>query len=416
MPEGPQSSRLRRVTGLFGLGFRGALARLRGGDSRRVLVTVVGVGIAVGFTLTVTGVAVGLAGQSTVASDDVDYWVVPEQGSSPLTVASGGVRLGDSHATARSIADDQRVRGATPVLLEFVALENPTDDTREYVLVAGVVPADDTFEVFGVSTAGLAPGDPHYANGTYDGERTDEVVLSDGAAELLNATDGGAVELQVRGAEPRRLQVVNVSVAESRGTGTFPVAVMHLSELQSITGAADGDQANQILVRTNDRSVREELDGVYPETTVIARNDVGLDRGGADDLPLAIAAAAFVTALSVGTLAVATTMGLEVTGDRQRLALLAAVGFSRRSRAVVVLAEVLTVAVVGGIAGIGVGVAGVEITNRVAAEYVADASAATFHPLFVPYGIGLAVVIGLVASLYPVYLSYRSRPLEVIDR
>jgi len=412
------TSGFRRIVGLFGLGFREALASLRGGHSRRALVTVLGVGIAVGFTLTVTGVAVGLTGQTTVASEGVDYWIVPEQGSSPLTVSSDGVRLGDSHSTAASIAVDQRVSGATPVLLEFVALENPADGTREYVLVAGVIPPEDAFEVIGASTAGLTPGDPYYANGSYDGERTNEVVLSEAAADLLNTSAGEPVDLRSRNRESQRLRVANVSTSESTGVGEIPVAVMHLSELQAITGASDGDQANQILVRTSDESVREDLQGVYPATNVIARNDIGLDQVGVefDDLPLAIAVAAFVTAITVGTLAVATTMGLEVTGERRRLALLAAVGFSNRSRAIIVLAEVLTIAILGGLLGILLGVLGIKATNRIAAEYVTETTAATFHSLLVPYGIGLAVVIGLIASLYPVYLGYRSDPLEVIDR
>jgi len=85
------------------------------------------------------------------------------------------------------------------------------------------------------------------------------------------------------------------------------------------------------------------------------------------------------------------------------------VGFSRRSRAFIVLSEVLTVAVL-------VGLAGVAATNRFAASYFEGSTVATFDPLLVPYGIGLAVVVGLVASLYPVYLSYRARPAEVLGR
>lgn len=406
----------RRLVGLAGIGLRGVLARLFGGESRRVLATVVGVAVAVGFALSVTGVALGLAGQSTVQSEDVDYWVVPERGASPVTVSADGVRLGDAHSAAASIGADDRVEYATPVLLEFVGLENPAAGTGEYVLAVGITPSGEGYEVAGVSSAGMTPGDPFYANGSYDGNRTNEVVLSESAADLLNASVNDSVTLRTRGGAFERLTVVNVTASEGGGMGSVPVALVHLSELQASTGATDGDQANQFLVRTNDPTVRDDLAGRYPETNVVARSDVGVAAGDVGDLPLAVAVAAFVTAVVVGSLAVATTMGLEVTSDRRRLGLLSAVGFSRRSRAVVVLSEVLTVAVLGGVLGVLVGLAGVAATNRFAASYFEGPTVATFDPLLVPYGIGLAVVVGLVASLYPVYLSYRARPAEVLGR
>jgi putative ABC transport system permease protein len=411
-----EGSMLRRYVGLVGMGTRGAVAKLLGGHSRRLLVTVVGVAVAIGFTLAVTGVALGLASGATVGSEDVDYWIVPEEGSSTVTVASDGLRLGDSHATARSIAEDPRVDHASPVLLEFVGLVNPSASVGEYVLVIGVVPSEAPYEVAGISTGELTAGDPHYANGSYDGDPTNEVVLSESAADLLNASERDDLRLRTRDVQTQQMTVVDVNGTSASGVGSVPIAVVHLSELQSITGMTEGDQSNQFLVITNDPSVRSDLEGVYPNTDVIARNDVGLNRRGGDELALAVVVAAFVTAVGVGALTVATMMGLEVTNDRRRLALLAAVGYTRRSRAILVLVEVLTVALLGGILGVLLGFAGIETTNQIAASFVGDAPPARFHPLLVPYGIGLAVVIGVVASLYPIYLSYRSRPMAVITR
>jgi putative ABC transport system permease protein len=302
------------------------------------------------------------------------------------------------------------------VLLEFVGLVNPSASVGEYVLVIGVVPSEAPYEVAGISTGELTAGDPHYANGSYDGDPTNEVVLSESAADLLNASERDDLRLRTRDVQTQQMTVVDVNGTSASGVGSVPIAVVHLSELQSITGMTEGDQSNQFLVITNDPSVRSDLEGVYPNTDVIARNDVGLNRRGGDELALAVVVAAFVTAVGVGALTVATMMGLEVTNDRRRLALLAAVGYTRRSRAILVLVEVLTVALLGGILGVLLGFAGIETTNQIAASFVGDAPPARFHPLLVPYGIGLAVVIGVVASLYPIYLSYRSRPMAVITR
>lgn len=408
--------RLRRWYGLVGLGFRRVVGRATGPGSNRLLVTVTGVAVAVMLMVTVAGVALGLASQSAVQSEDVDYWVVPEGSSaSAIAAPTGGTSLGDTHRLTAELTADDRVEYATPVLLQVMPVVDRESGTQEFVLLVGVVPPETaTPRVAGLPTAALTPGDPYFADGAYDGKWTGELVLSEAAAELLESQTGGSVAV-LGGPRPYEFTVTNVSAGGlSTGIGEAPVALVHLSELQVVTGATTGDAADQILVSTNDPAVRERLETLYPRTTVVTRSGLGAQEASLSSLPLAMAIAAVAISLVVGVLFVATMMGLEVTGDRQNLAVLSAIGYPGGAQALLVFAETVSLSVLGGLLGVALGTGGIALTNALAVRYLGVGDIAVFSPLLVAAGVGLAVAIGVLASPYPLWLARRSDPLEVM--
>lgn len=415
MSDGDRGARPRRVVALVGLGVRRTVGKARGGTSRRLLLSVSGVAVAIMVMVMISGVALGLASQSAVQSEDVDYWVVPEGGNlDTIAVSTEGPQLGSTHGLTEQLRTDERVRYATPVLLQVVPVASPEGDSLEYVLFVGVVaPEEATPTVAGVSTAQLEPGDPYYANGSYDGRWTGEVVVNAGAASLLNASDGSAIA-PVRGA-PGPLRVEAVSETDFRtGIGSTPVALVHLSELQAMTGATDADAADQLLVSTDDPAVRESLTRLYPNTAVTTRTGIAARDASLTSLPFAMGVAAFVVALLVGLLFTATMTGLEVTNDRTALATLAALGYTDRSLSVLVVAETVTIAALGGVVGVGLGAIGIVVTNAVAAATLGVPSLALFSPALLGYGLVVALFIGLLSAPYPIWLSRRSDTLEVI--
>ena len=211
------------------------------------------------------------------------------------------------------------------------------------------------------------------------------------------------------------VHVVNVSAGETTSvSGTVPVAVMHLSEVQAYSGATTGDQADQILVSTNDRSVRESLEGQYAQTSVVERSGLTAQDVSQSDLPFAMAVGALVAAVVVGVLFVTTVMGLEVNAGRQQVGALAAMGYSRAARSAVVAAETLCLAVVGGVLGILLGVVGIVGVNVLGDALLDAGQTALFDPRLVVYALGVAVVIGLVGAAYPVLVSFRTTELEVL--
>lgn len=403
---------MRRAVALLELGVTQTLGRFRTADARRLLLTALGVAFAVALMVSVTSVAVGLASGATVQGDGVDYWIVPEGGSaSSIAVSVEGPRLGAVHRTAATIQADERVTFATPVQLQILRFSRGT--TSEYVLVAGIVAPADGQEVVGLPTDGLEPGDPQYANGSYNGSWTGEAVLSSAAAEILEVESGATL---APAGTNRSFRAVDVARADvSSGVGPIPVMLVHLSELQTVTGTSSGDQADQILVSTNDPSVKPILEGVYPRTEVLTKSGVGGASLSTSSLPLAVAIAALLAAVSIGVLFVATLMGLDVIDNRRIIAAQGAMGFSRRSQTLIVLAQVLTIAGIGGVAGTLLGLAGIVGINTSSNAVFGVQDVAQFHPLLLAYGPVVALAIGLLATPYPAWLAGNTNILEVLD-
>jgi len=410
-PQSTTPSRRARWWGLVTVGLRRIKTKATVTESRRIALSVSGVALAIALMLIVTGVALGLSSQTTVGGESVDYWITPESGSaSTMVVSTSGPQFGAVHQTSAQLSAKEDVTHATPVLMEAMRIRTPTSDS-EYIIVVGVVAHPD-LEVAGLSAHQLSPGDPHYANGSYNGTWTGETVVSPAAAELLNASVGDSL-LPSRGSEPDQTLTVTAigNESTSTGMGQLPVVLVHLSEAQQLTGATTGDKADQLLVDTNSRSIRSELETVYPRSTVLARGGLTA-QNMTSGLPLAMSAAALCVAIIVGTLFVGTTMGLEITADQEQYALLGAIGLSWRSRAVVVVVQTLAVTVVGGLLGIGLGYLGIAVTNRLVQTYVTSTAIAVSQPVLAAYGLVVAVLIGVLAAPYLLWLTTRTSILD----
>lgn len=398
---------------LVRLGVTQTLGRLRTGDSRRLLVTVLGVALAVALMISVTGVAVNLASGSTVQGDDVDYWIVPEGGSiNSVAVSVEGPQLGSVHQTTTRIQSDDRVAFATPVELQI--LELSTGDTSEYVLAAGVIPPGGEHTLLGLPSEQLTPGDPHYSNGSYDGPWTGEAVVSSAAAELL-AVEQGDTLTPTRSTPNQTFEATTTAEGDlSGGVGPVPLILVHTSELQTLTNTATQDQADQILVSTNDPAVRSTLESIYPETQVLLRAGFGGSDLSTASLPIAVAVAALIATVAIGTLFVATLMGLESIAARDTIAVRSALGFSTASQMLIILVQTLTVAGLGGLGGTVLGVGGIHLLN-VSADALSNVSQiAAVHLGLLAYGPGVALLIGVLATPYPAWLAARTDSLEVL--
>ena len=408
----------RRVSQMVGFGVRRVIGQLTGPGTHRLGLTLLGVTIAIMLMTTVTGVALGLSSQSAVEADGVDYWVVPEGGDlSTIAVSTDGPRLGSTHQLTDRLHSDSRIEFVTPVLLQVVSVQNLEKDTESYILLVGIVVPEDTRpRIINLPTESLIDGDPYYADGAYNGEWTGEVVISQATATALDATEDDQLVLS-RGTSEQGFRVDAVAETDLRtGIGSTPVALVHLSELQAVTGTQEGDIADQLLVSTNDRTVRSELETLYPRTQVVARSGVTAGDASTTSLPIAMGIASFVVAVAVGVLFTATMMGLEVSRDREILAVLSAMGYSNRSLMLLVGAETITLCLLGGAIGTGLGIGGIYLLNAILTMGLSLPAVALFRPVLVAYGLVTAGVIGVVSVPYPVWLLRQISPTGGLDR
>ena len=393
------SDRLVRARGVLGFAVRRTLSRLRGAERTQILLSVAGVAIAVALLLLVTSVGVGLSASETVRASNADYAIVPSGGSSAVTDV-GRAKLGQVHDVTRDLPGREGVVHATAIRSAFVEVRpasSPEDGTS--LLVVGVTATRENGVIAGLPTEGLSRADVHYANGSYEGPFTGEMVLSESAADRLNATEGTVLRPETRAGRDRAFRVAAVSEPRRAGVGQFPVALVHLSELQTVVNATEGDAGDQIFVEASGSGVRERLEVVYPRTIVVSRGDLFAGSDGRSRLPAAIALAAFVVALVVGTLFMITTMGFELAADRKNRAVMRAIGLSGGTRTAIVVFQTFVVAVAGGVAGIGLWLAGVAIANALSGA-VAAVPVAAVRPVLAAYGLGVALLIGLLTVPY----------------
>lgn len=406
------ASRWSRIRALVGVGLQRVAGKATETDTRRVMLSLGGVALAIALMLIVTGIALGLASGSTIDGGGADYWIVPEAGSSStLVVAPDAPQFGEVHPTNDRIHAIDGVVHASPVLVEMNRLRT-AEGHSEYVLLLGVIPREG-FEVEGIATDSLKEGDPYYQGGKT--EWTGEIVLSSGAAQLLNVSPGASVH-PVGAAKNRSLTVVNVSTGtSSSGVGQVPIGVLHLSELQALTGSDTGDQADQFLVTASSPAVESELASIYPRSTVLTESGL-TTQSMSQDLPLALSLASLLVAIVVGTLFIGTTMGLEITADRQAHAVMGAIGLPFASRAIIVTTQTLVVTFLGGLVGIMVGVGGIAVTNELAMATLTSQPIASFHPVLVGYGVVVAVLIGFLTAPYLLWLTSRTNIIAELGR
>lgn len=405
----------RSLIGIVALGMRRVLGRLTGPTPGRTVVSVLGVAVAIAVLVVVTGLSLGLAGTATVSADGVNYWIVPEEGETGITpLASEGARLGSVHDVAASIAEDERVEYATPVALQPLRLDHPRTDEQQYVMAIGIVPSDAERRIAGMSTRPLDDGYPYYDGGTYNGTWTGELIVSSAVQDRLGVAAGDEL---LAGEADRSLRVVSVASEDPTvGVGEVPTAVVHLAELQTLTDTVAGDQADQILVVTDGSDVRADLEGTYPKTAVVTRAGLFSVSATPTNLPFAMAVASGLVALGIGVAFVTTMMGLELTATRQSLAVLDAVGFSWGSVALLLVTETVTIVLLGGLLGIALGALGIAGLNAGVTDMVDLPAVATFDPVLIGYGLGVAVVVGVLSVGYPLYIAWRTDTLAELTR
>ncbi|QFU83776.1 ABC transporter permease [Natronorubrum aibiense] len=414
-------TRRARWRGLVGLEVVRLWRRTIRTRSGRLVATIGAVALTIALLVIVTGIALGLADGSAVTHDDADVRITPE-GSATLSAVDGveGPRLGATNERAETIRADDGVAHASPVLVEPVQLEAADGEART-ILFVGVVPDDEPRTVGGLSTESLEPGDPQYANGSYNGSRTGEIVLSATAADRLEADTDATLTVSGphRSSETPASSFTATAVETGDGNtddAASPVALVHLSDLQTIAGASDGQLADHVLVWGESDAATTAATEAYPDATVQSTGGTDPSALFGDGLAFATSLLALVVGVTICASFVATTAGMTVNEDRRTLAVLESVGYPTHSRLTIIAVSTLLTTLCGALVGVILGIGGIHALNAAASATVAPGAVAQVHPVIVPYAIGVAIVSGLVAVPYPLAVAARTSVLSEVGR
>jgi putative ABC transport system permease protein len=158
--------------------------------------------------------------------------------------------------------------------------------------------------------------------------------------------------------------------------------------------------ASRILVSGSGDALPGKLERVYPESEVQTRQQLLEEQALDSQLTLAVGVGAFLVAVVVGVLFIATTLGFELAAERGDRLVLRAVGVSRRSRLALVAVRTFVVCLLGGVGGLLLWLLGAGLVN-VAARWVSGGVAiAVLHPGLAVLGLVASLLIGLLTTPY----------------
>ena len=405
-----------RLVGAAGVGLSG-LRHRRG----RAALAVVGIALAVLLVVLLSGLGYGLTTTGGQAIDwlDRDLWAT----TGPVAFAPGAVGgvenpIEDAHLVADRMS---RVEGVAEVqALAFQAVYvSPGAEEFDTVVGVGGTGSGDTVVVQQGRT--FSGGDVHYANGTYGGPMTHEVIVGPRLADRYGLEPGDTLHVggTLAAARENEFEVVGVSNTFSRFLGT-PTVALHLSELQEISGGTGNDRAAILAVTLADGAdpvaVERRIEREFPRFDV-RTNDQQVGAVIGNQGPV-LAAATTLVALAVvaGAALVTNVLALLVAQQRERFAALKAAGVSGRLLAVAVLAQGLVVGLLGGALGLALALPATTLLNRVVADLAGFAGLLATPPWLLAGALVLAAVVGVGGSTVAGWRVSRLSPLAHLRR
>ncbi len=411
----------------------------------RSLLTALGVGLAVGLVVLLLALSAGVRASATTLaySSGVDLLATSSTGGNGTILTGAPPPIPHAHLLATEIpAKDPNVVVASPWLLGDLVFGNAS---LWRAANASAVPA--TWSYTGSGTVGwipddltgierpalyngsgfTAPGDPHYANGTYTGPSTHEIELDQALADVLGVHVGESVwadpaappsDAALPGwyANATEFTVVGIS-------GPFwlvpsaELAFVYLSELQALLGSASAatDYATLLLIHlanpTDPTVDQNEIANDFHGLTVFTLADILGEIQHVVAVYQTFGLLIGAIGLVVATLFVTTILQMSVDDRSREVALRRAIGQSRGAVGRSVVEEGLLLCGVGLAIGLPLAYVGAVEVNRFLLRLLPGLpvgfSFVAFDAGVVAAGVLAVVAVGLAASTAPALRAMR---------
>jgi putative ABC transport system permease protein len=407
----------------------------------RTAATVAGVGLAMALVILLLSLSAGVTNSSNSLAQSSGVDLLATSANTTLTTESFPP-ISDAHALPAAVARaDPNVATASPWLVGDLVFANaslhaasnasPTGSSLPSGWaptgsgVVGWIPGDNGgIEVPSILSGSSlpTPGDPHFANGTYSGPATHEIVLDQALALVLRVAPGEEVWVSAATAPgPSELAgwFMNATAFQVIGiSGPFwliPSALLafgYLSEIQQVVGLSPSapDPASLILIHLADPGSagmdQSILAKAFPTLTIFTVGDILGAIQSVVSLYQTFGVIIGAIGLVVATLFTTTVLLMSVDDRSREVALLRAIGFGPGWIAEEVLSEALIVSFLGLLIGAPLGFAGAigvsDFLERIVMGLPAFFSFVSFDPTVLLTGLALVVAVGLAAAVLPI--------------
>jgi putative ABC transport system permease protein len=394
-----------------------SLAQLRHYPGRTALAAL-GVALAV-LLMTLMG---GLAEGATTAGTDALEWIDRDlwMTTGNLELAPGAVgsvqnQITDSHGVTAEVAARGDVDSAGALSFQSVYASRTGDDGsfRTIVGVGGVTTGNESL-VNVREGSGFSRGDAHYANGSYDGPRSNEIVLDEGTAAALNVSVNDTIHVGGTIENAREYRIVGISPTFSTFLGTETVT-LQLSELQALTGDTGSDPASIIAVTVNEgadpTAVESALESEHGLEVRTNREQLRAFVGSNAGFVAGVAAMSIVAVVS-GIALVINVLGTLVAHQRRELAALRAIGVSTPTLVGAVLGQGFGIGLLGSAVGVGLAPVAAGALNAVITDLTGFAQLIRTPLWLLAGGAGLAILMGTLGAAVAAWRVVRVDPLR----
>lgn len=391
--------RLAQVRAIAGI----AVAQLRY-NRMRTLLAIIGIALAVLSVTLLGGVGIGVVetGEEQFDASGRDLWVT----GGPIQLAPGTVggfenTLVDAHAVADSIQARDEVQTAVPMAFQTVYVSTDGNDWETLVGVGAPARGGSVQVTNGTE---FQKQDVHYANGTYSGPMTHEVIIDTRTAELLDVSVGDSIYVggTLASARANQFEIVGVSPTFSRFLGTASVTV-HLSELQEVTGTTATDRASLITVSVTEgaspAAVAAEIESDHPAYEVRTNREQLTATLERQAVLLASGGSLVVLGVLAGIALTANLMVSVVYQQRQEFAALKALGSRTSTLIGVMVVQAFVLGILGGVVGVAATLPLVELLNVAANTIVGFEGVVRTPRWMLGAGIAIAVPMSLIGSV-----------------
>jgi putative ABC transport system permease protein len=399
--------------------------------SHKLRSTLTTLGIVIGIGAVITFVALGASLQAAVIGEvggdqppNVNVWSGPEQA---VDTGQGGPGF-----------------GAQPVLTERDLDRLRTIDDVEAVVPVGPVPTTAiTYRNDSVATGGVVATTPAYLDGE---EFREGRVFEEGTREaVMNPAAARAFEENVTAGETVALTLANGSTAA--------VTVVGILDTSGAVGPFEGFgstprvyvPAVPFYATRVESPATGTLQRVYPTAVVVAESNAALDsvqsatraylEGESDAVQLQPRGFAFAVqtneelvgqilrlldqftgfitgiallSLLVGSIGIANIMLVSVTERTREIGIMKAVGAQNRDILQLFLLEAVILGLIGATLGTLLGLGGGYAVTRVL-DFPFSVPV-----VWLPVAVGVGIVVGVVAGLYPAWRAARTDPIDAL--
>jgi putative ABC transport system permease protein len=386
----------------------------------RSFLTLLGICIGIMAIISLMGIGEGMQSAITGELSSLSDTIVLSTGeiSASAFGGGGGFEHGDDgeYLTDRDISDIERINGIRDVstILFTAGMITYNSESKGVSLVG--IDAENMENIFGIGVLGLESGEF-----ITEGKQNTCVIGYNVAYEYFDADIKLGNRIDING---KNFAVVGIYNRQGSGMSTETDDNIHITprDFEKITGMSDSSSAIiRIYDVTKADAIAEEIEQTINENHGNDEFANAITMTSIIESVQEIIAIAQVVLLSIASIAlvvasigIMNTMLTSVMERTREIGIMKAIGATNKDVLFIFIMEGILISIIGGVAGIILGVFGSKALSTILTSSFGGALNPVITTSTVVLAILVAILVGMLSSLYPARKAAKMSPIEAV--